>query len=70
MKTIKDDLKRRLLFDNILDNFDNGNLIEYKIQLNRLSRIDLIRFVNFLSYFGYKYQIQVSGEKKLILSEI
>jgi hypothetical protein len=56
-------------FDNIVNNYINGNIADYKKQLNHLSKVDLIRFTSFLKFQGYNLHVNVNGYSELILIE-
>ena len=56
-------------FDNIANNYINGNIADYKKQLNHLSKVDLIRFTLFLKFQGYNLHVNVNGYSELILIE-
>lgn len=56
-------------FDNITNNYINGNIADYKKQLSSLSKVDLIRFTLFLQFYGYKLHVDVNGYNELILIE-
>ncbi len=67
MKTIKNDYMRKKFFDMILDNHRDEYDDIVKHQLKTLSKIDLIRFVNYLhQYIGNLY-IDINGEGELNL---
>jgi len=57
-------------FTTIIDNYVNGNLTDYKEQLNKLSKINLIRFTSFLRFGNYNLMVCVAGDGKIILQEI
>jgi hypothetical protein len=63
MKTIKDDIKRRIIFDSILDNYKNSNISDYEMQLESLSKRDLIRFINYLQFLNSGYRVQINGQE-------
>jgi hypothetical protein len=79
MKTkvnVKSEFKKFKLFQSIKDNYINGNTDDYKKQLNKLNKVDLIKFSNFLSFYGYKttvsapFDIFVNAYNEIILCEI
>jgi len=63
MKTIKDDSARKKHFERIMDHYFSHNAEgDYKVHLNALSKIDLIRFVEFIHFFyGDSVYIAVNG---------
>ena len=67
MKTIKDDRKRKQLFDMTIDNYINGNISIVKYQLSLFSKLDLIRFANYLRFFYGTIYIDINGNKELCL---
>lgn len=56
-------------FDSIVGNYINGNITDYKSQLNKLSKIDLIRFTNFLEAGGYAIRIHADSDNNLYISK-
>ena len=71
MKTIKNDFLRKLHFEHIMDYYFSDNATgDYKKHLNSLSKIDLIRFVEFLYFFyGDNTYIGVNGAGTLSIFE-
>jgi len=69
MKTIKDDRKRKLHFDAIVENYINDNITDCKTSISKLSKLDLIRFVNYLHYFVGSLYLDVNGAGELNLFE-
>jgi hypothetical protein len=62
MKTIKNDRKRAAYFNSIIQNYANGNISDANNQVNSLSKIDLVRFVNKLRFYGYKLYVDIDRQ--------
>jgi len=67
MKTIKDEYKRKQFFDMILDNYHNGYDDTVKHQLKTISKIDLVRFVNYLHIYIGNIYVDINGKGELDL---
>jgi hypothetical protein len=69
MKTIKDDRKRKQFFDLVISNHINGYPEIVQHQLSLFTKFDLIRFVNYLHFYGWKLYIDINGAGKFDLFE-
>jgi hypothetical protein len=65
MKTIKTDSRRKFHFESIISNKINNNNFAAKTAINQLSKIDIIRFINFLKFFNNSMYIDVCGDGTL-----
>jgi hypothetical protein len=71
MRTIKDDFKRKAHFEAIIENYYSHDVCgDYPRQLNDLSKIDLIRLVNYLHLYIGGIYVDVNGQGKLSLFEV
>lgn len=69
MRTVKNDLKRKQLFDLTIKNYYAGYGAKVKSQLRAFSKIDLIRFVNYLAMYHNGVYIDINGAGDLHLFE-
>jgi hypothetical protein len=65
MKTIDKFIK----FWNIYNNCINGNISDYKLDLNKLNKLDVVRFNNFLLFEKLHSRIEVNSHNELIIVE-
>jgi hypothetical protein len=65
------ELERKKLFDSIIMNHYNGNGEDAKEQLNKLSKLNLVRFINHLQRFSplgsTYYYVDINGKGELDL---
>lgn len=58
-------IKRKQLFQSIIDNYYNGNISDYEEQLNKLNKLELIRFECWCRNF-YKLVVWVDEERNTL----
>jgi hypothetical protein len=64
MNPTKRDLARKKLFDYIIDQHIVGNWDVTEEEINKLSKLELIRLINYLLFYYPHYYIGVTGKKK------
>jgi hypothetical protein len=70
MRTIKDDRKRKTFFDMVINNHIAGYSDIVKYQINSFSKLDLIRFTNYLRWFIPRLYIDINGKYQFDLFEV
>ncbi len=64
MDTTKKDIKRKQLFDRIINEHITGNWDVTQEEINKLSKIELIRLTTYLLFYYPAYYIDITGSKK------
>jgi hypothetical protein len=65
MNTQRKDLARKRMFDNIIEQHIVGNWDVTQEEINKLSKIELIKLTSYLLFYYPSYYIDVAGSKKL-----